>query len=178
LSFDRVNIAVALSVVALLVGGCAVLDEGTPNVCPSTAILDDAGELVRFASTPPAGPGDVSFRTKMKYISGLCEVDEKSIDMELSTKMEALRGPANTGSEAKFVYFVAILDSDKTVLSRTKFPMIARFQKRETKLDFSENLTVTIPRKPNTLPKDYIVYLGFEMTPDELAYNRKRKQGQ
>jgi hypothetical protein len=24
--------------------------------------------------------------------------------------------------------------------------------------------------------KDYIVYLGFEMTPEELAYNRKRQR--
>lgn len=156
--------------------GCAVLDEGTPNVCPQTAILDDAGELVRFASATPAGPGDVAFRVRMKQISGICEVDESEVEMELAAAMETLRGPSNAEGEAKFTYFVAILDSDKKVLSRIKFPMVAQFKSRETKLDFSEALTVTIPRKKGDLPKDYIVYLGFEMTPAELAYNRKRKR--
>ena len=167
----RVITAVALS---LAVGSCAFLDSGSPNICPSTAILDDAGELVRFASVPPKGPGDVVFSTRMKYISGVCDVDEKTVLMELSTAMEAIRGPANTKGEISFVYFVAILAGDKTVLSRTKFPMIARFQGRETKLDFADAITVTIPRKAGDLPKDYIVYLGFEMTPDELAFNRKK----
>jgi hypothetical protein len=171
----RVRIAAAL-LASAVVTGCAILDEGTPNVCPSTAILHDAGELVRFATVPPQGPGDVSFTTRMKYISGVCDVSEKEIEMELSTVMEAVRGPANEKGEARFVYFVAILDKDKTVLTRTKFPMIARFQGRETKLDFSEAVTVTIPKKDKSLPKDYIVYLGFEMTPDELAYNRKKQR--
>lgn len=156
--------------------GCAFLDEGSPNVCPSTAILDGPGELVRFAPGSAGSPADVLFRTKMKTISGVCDVDEKSVDMELQIAMEAARGPANVKGEASFVYFVAILDKDKNVLTRTKFPMIAKFQRQETALDFSEAVTVTIPKKKEALPKDYIVYMGFEMTPEELAYNRKRQR--
>lgn len=158
------------------IGGCAALDEGTPNVCPHAAILDDAGELIRFASAKPSGPADVAFRARMKQVSGLCEVDDSLVEMELTTAMETVRGPSNTEGEAKFTYFVAILDKDKKVLSRIKFPMIAQFRQRETKLDFNEALTVTIPRKKGDLPKDYVVYLGFEMTPAELAHNRNRRK--
>ena len=125
--------------------GCAFLDEGSPNVCPSTAILDGPGELVRFAPGSSGSPADVLFRTKMKTISGVCDVDEKSVDMELQIAMEAARGPANAKGEASFVYFVAILDKDKNVLTRTKFPMIAKFQRQETALDFSVAVTVSIP---------------------------------
>ena len=176
MSIFRGIAAVTVLSAALGIGGCAILDEGTPNVCPSTAILDDAGELIRFSSATPSGPGDVAFRARMKQISGLCEVDEAFIDMELNTAMEAFRGPSNADGEAKFTYFVAILDKDKKVMSRIKFPMIAQFKQRETELGFSEALTITIPRKAGDLPKDYIVYLGFEMTPAELAYNRKKKR--
>lgn len=171
------SLIAALAVLPPVLAGCALLDEGSPNICPSTAILDGPGELVRFAPGTGGGPGDVLFRTKMKSISGLCEVDEKGVDMELQVAMEAARGPANAKGEAQFAYFVAILDYDKTVLTRTKFPMIAKFQRQETKLDFTEGVTVTIPMKEGAAPKDYIVYLGFEMTPEELAYNRKRQRG-
>ena len=123
----RILIAAAASIAALASGGCAVLDGGSPKTCPSTAILDDAGELVRFASTPPQGPNDISFSTRMKFISGVCDSDEDEIVMELNTWMEAVRGPANAKGEFSFVYFVAILGSDKKVLTRVKFPMVARF---------------------------------------------------
>lgn len=166
--------AAAASIAALASGGCAVLNEGSPKTCPATAILDDAGELVRFASTPPKGPNDISFSTRMKYISGVCDSDESEVVMELNTWMEAKRGPANTKGEFSFVYFVAILDKDKKVLTRTKFPMVARFQGREGELAFADAVTVTIPRKEGDLPTDYIVYLGFEMTPEELAFNRNK----
>jgi hypothetical protein len=170
----RILIAAALSIAVLAAGGCALLNEGSPNICPATAILDDAGELVRFAGTAPKGPVDVTFTARMKYISGVCDVDEKNVVMELNTWMEATRGPSNESGQVKFAYFVAILGKDKTVLTRTKFPMIAKFQGRETKLDFADTVTVTIPRKKGDVPKDYIVYIGYEMTPDELAYNRKK----
>ena len=172
----RILIAAAISIAVLAEGGCGVLSEGSPAVCPVTAILDDAGELVRFKSNPPGGPADVDFNARMKYISGVCDVTEKEVTMELNTWMLATRGPANTSGQVNFAYFVAILGKDKTVLTRTKFPMIAKFQRRETKLDFADAVTVTIPRKQGDVPKDYIVYLGFEMTPDELAYNRKKLQ--
>jgi hypothetical protein len=172
----RILIAAALAAAMPALVGCAAFSEGSPNICPTTAILDDAGELVRFANGVPKGPVDVAFTAHMKYISGVCDVDEKNVVMELNTWMDATRGPSNKGGQVKFAYFVAILGRDKTVLTRTKFPMIAKFQGRETKLDFSDTVTVTIPRKTGDVPKDYIVYVGYEMTPDELAYNRKKLQ--
>ncbi len=170
-------IAAVVPVLLLSAGGCAMFSEGSANLCPTAAILDGPGELVRFATGPSNGPADVAFRAKMKSVSGLCEMDEKSITMELNVPMEALRGPANAKGEAQFVYFVAILDKDKKVLTRTKFPMVAKFQRQETKLEFSEAVTVTIPKKKESMPQDYMVYLGYEMTPEELAYNRERLRG-
>lgn len=161
------------------VSGCAFFGGGGEalSFCPSTAILDGPGELVRFTSGSANGPGDVVFRTRMKSVSGFCEVDDKGVDMQLNVAIETLRGPANAKGEAQFVYFVAILNKDKKILTRTKFPMVAKFQRNENKLDFSDAVTVTIPKKKEVPSKDFIVYLGFEMTPEELAYNRKRQRG-
>jgi hypothetical protein len=172
----RILTVAAAFAAVLTAGGCALINEGSPKVCPSTAILDDAGELVRFAPSTAKGPGDVVFSAHMKYISGVCDMNEKEVVMELSTWMETSRGPSNESGQVNFAYFVAILGKDKTVLTRVKFPMIAKFQGRETKLDFGDAVTVTIPRKQGDVPKDYIVYIGYEMTPAELAYNRKKSQ--
>ena len=155
--------------------GCAVLEgDGEAAFCPPTAILDEPGELVRFKGGTAPGPANVMFRTKMKSISGLCDFDEETIVMDLGIAMRALRGPANKEGKAEFVYFVAILQSDRKVLTRQEFPMLALFENQDTQIDFVESVTVTIPRRKGTAPTDYLVYLGFEMTPEELAYNRRR----
>ena len=97
----RISSLLGLSVTLLLaLAGCALFEEGSPNVCPQTAILDGPGELVRFAPGSAGNPGDVLFRTKMKSISGLCDVDEKKgVDMELQIAMEAARGAVAGESE-------------------------------------------------------------------------------
>lgn len=173
---NRVFVAAGL-LLSLALSGCALIgNQSSPYLCPTTAILQGPGELVRFAKGPEYGPDDVSFHTKMKTISGNCDVQDTLITMNLRIAMEALRGPANTKGVAHFAYFVAILGKDKKVLTRTRFPMIAKFKRDETKLDFTEGVTVTIPKKKEAMSEDYMVYTGFEMTPKELAYNRKRQR--
>lgn len=167
----------AIAVATLLLAACGgPLDKGNVGSCPPTAILEGPGELTRYKSDSAKAPTDVLFRTKMTTYSGICDFDEKSIDIELSISIEAVRGPANTAAKAEFAYFVAILKKDKTVLTRTEFPIIAAFEQQDTRFTFAENVTVTIPRRKNDSTSDYIVYLGFEMTPEELAHNRRRQR--
>ncbi len=88
--------------------------------------------------------------------------------------METLRGPANEKAEAEFTYFVAVLGTDKKVLVRQRFPLLVKFESTEMRMDFTEAVTVYIPRRKGDSTSDYLVYLGYEMTPEELAYNRRR----
>ena len=167
----------AVAIVTLLLAACrGPLDQGTVGNCPPTAILEDAGELARYKPASAKAPTDVVFRTKMTTFSGICDFDAKTIDIELGISIEAVRGPANTTDKAEFAYFVAILKKDKTVLTRTEFPIIAAFERQDTRFNFAENVTVSIPRRKNDSTSDYIVYLGFEMTPEELAHNRRRQR--
>jgi hypothetical protein len=167
-------IKVAAFAAPILFGACVPLGDETVGLCPTTAILEEPGQLIRFKTAPSNGPNDVLFQTKMVRISGVCDFNDKEIDMELEVAMQALRGPANKKGRAQFVYFVAILDRDKNVLNRVEFPMIAEFLKQDTEINFTEAVTVTIPRKKGLMPADYLIYLGFEMTPEELAFNRRR----
>ena len=167
----------AIAIATLFLAACrGPLDQGTLGRCPPTAILEGPGELTRFKSATAKAPTDVLFHTKMTTFSGICDFDANSIDIELGISIEAVRGPANTSAKAEFAYFVAILKKDKTVLTRTEFPIIAEFERQDTRFNFVENVTVTIPRRKNDSTDDYIVYLGFEMTPEELAHNRRRQR--
>lgn len=180
-ALDRISvlrISVLKTVVAAaglsVLAACAQFDQEVAS-CPNAAILEAPGELVRFKENTPAGPENMLFRTKMKYVSGFCDFDEKSIEMDLSVAMEAKRGAANTDGKAQFTFFIAIIDIDRKILMREEFPLIAVFEKDDDDVNFAESLSVSIPRREGLAPTDYSVYLGFEMTPEELAYNRRRQ---
>ncbi len=173
----RINdIAKAAAAAGLLVLAACAQFEQEIALCPNAAILEAPGELVRFADGTRAGPENVLFRTKMNQVSGVCDFDENTIDMELSVAMEANRGAANTDGKAQFTFFIAVIDRDRKILMREDFPLIAVFERDDDDVKFSENLTLEIPRQEGFAPTDYSVYLGFEMTPDELAYNRRRQK--
>lgn len=161
---------------ALALAACEPMSEvgGVAGVCPQTAILDDASQIVRFKPDTEKGPGDLLFHMRIGTFAGECDFDEKEIEMNLRIAMEALRGPANEKGRARFSYFVAVLGLDKKILVRQEFPVIVEFGAKETQIKFTEAVTVYIPRRKNDSTSDYLVYLGYEMTPEELAYNRQR----
>ena len=173
--FRAVFVLAALALAACSSDGA--VGDGSIGLCPQTAILDDPSQILRFKPDTGKGPGDLLFHTQIKTFSGECEFDEKEIALDLRIAMEALRGPANAKGEAEFTYFVAVLGLDKKILVRQKFPLIVKFDGNETNMNFTEAVTVYIPRRKNDSTADYLVYLGYEMTPEELAYNRRRLGG-
>lgn len=174
LPFRRLRLFVVLGALVLAACGSDGDVGGSAGLCPQTAILDDPSQIVRFKPDTEKGPGDLLFHMRLKTFSGECEFDEKEIAVDLRIAMEALRGPANEKGRAGFTYFVAVLGLDRKILVRQEFPMIVEFDGNDTQVNFSEEITVYIPRRKNDSTADYLVYLGYEMTPEELAYNRRR----
>lgn len=173
----RRRLRAVVAFIALALAACGSdgeVGEGAVGRCPRTAILEDPSQIVRFKPDSEKDPGDLLFHTRIKTFAGECEFDEKEIALDLRISMETLRGPANKKGEAKFTYFVAVLGTDKKILVRQRFPLLVKFERTEMKMDFTEAVTVYIPRRKGDSTSDYLVYLGYEMTPAELAYNRRR----
>lgn len=167
----------AFVLAALALAACSsdgAVGDGSAGLCPQTAILDDPSQIIRFKPDTQKGPGDLVFHLRMKTFSGECEFDEKEIALDLRVVMEALRGPANEKGRAEFTYFVAVLGYDKKILVRQEFPIIVQFDGSDTQVNFAEDVTIYIPRRKNDSTSEYLVYLGYEMTEEELAYNRRR----
>jgi len=57
---------------------------------------------------------------------------------------------------------------------RETFPIVVKFEVPKRKILFEDTVSVEIDRKKNIDPATYTVYAGFEMTPEELEFNRRR----
>ncbi len=169
----------------LALAGCGKFDLGLdtsiltaePNYgayCPRVAVLDGPGELTRFA---PGGEGaldQVVFSARMRRIDHYCYIHKKKTDIVTTLMFDVIRGPANTAGLAPFFYFVAVLDRDGNVLTRNRFPLTVEYHETETLITFTEDFTATILRVPDHAPPEYRVYVGFEMSSEDLAYSRNR----
>ncbi|MDP6389279.1 MAG: hypothetical protein QF654_05235 [Alphaproteobacteria bacterium] len=144
--------------------------------CPQTAVLDEPSDLTRFSDTSASGISGILFRASLEMIESFCQIGDEDVDVTVTTEIKVARGPANTKGEANLVYFVAVLDDKKNVVFRTRFPLIVKFSKRQSRVAFSENFALRIDVRQDLEPADYLIYLGFEMTPSELDFSRDRRQ--
>ena len=159
---------------ALALAGCGLTGESTPPPpCPRIVALDGADSLVQFA-----GSGrdltDIAFEAEIAQLAGACSYDEDGIDVTLQLRFRAARGPADTDRRAAFSYLVAIADLDQQVLSRESFDTAIEFRGTATRAGTLEELEQRVPLAEGRTGADYVIYVGFELSREELEYNRRQ----
>jgi len=173
----------AVVVLAAVVAGCSG-DNKDEAPCPSAKVLGEPSELTRFREGPGRDPTDVLYTARMAQVSGECTYDPDGgdIDIELDVAMEVFRGAAPTDSAVDFSYFVAVAEwveagaSEPVVRSREAFRVQTDIPLGRRGLRYSDLLEITIPRPDNRNVRNFVIYVGFELTREELSYN-KRKLG-
>jgi len=154
---------------ALFLASCAAEPEDRP--CPQAVVLTDAGRQVKFD-----GQGrdltDVLFEATIETGRLVCEYDEELLDVDLQVQIIAARGPANSDRLANLNYFVAIAGTGENVLARESFDIAIPFPGNRTRISALEEIGQVIPLPPGADGDDYRIYIGFDLTPEELEYNR------
>ena len=126
--------------------------------------------MVRFR---PGGRDltDVVFEAEIKDAALTCEYDENVIESDMRVSIEALRGPANPERIADFAYFVAIATTDQKIVAREEFALEVPLPGNQTRVAVVEEISQRIPLKAGENGNDYVIYIGFALTPEELQYN-------
>lgn len=161
---------------AFALAGCSVLEApAPPPPCPKVVRVADAAKLTRFIG---AGRDltDVAFEAELLDVSGTCGYDDDLIDVETLVKFVASRGPADQARRADFKYFVAIATRDKRIVGREVFESTIEFPGNQTRAGVVEELEQQIPLSAGKAGPDYVIYVGFELTPEEVEFNRRQTQ--
>lgn len=169
------------AVLGLLVAGCAS-GGGNQTPCPSARVLADPSELTRFGDGAGRDPTDIAFEASFLRVTGKCRYDKDGgeIEVDLVVTLEARQGAADAGNEARFGYFVALAyedsaaGSEPVILKREAVPVDVIFKPGRLGLVHTDNLELAIPRENAQDVRNYRLYLGFELTPEELAFNRRK----
>jgi hypothetical protein len=174
-------VAAGLAAALLALAGCGGGDQPTlPATCPRVGILADAADLTHFR--PGAGQ-DLSAMVLDARITGFqarCDYTRRgrALEMILTVQFAAERGPAAQGARtAELPYFVTVVSPDET-------QVIAPPQHFSTRVVFPTNvsrvrangqeLSIVIPLGGERRLGDEAVLIAFQLTPEELALNRRR----
>ena len=161
----------AIILAACLLAACGSTGTGPAFTCPQINRVGEASRLTRFV---PGGHDltDVSFEAVVGKVSGSCSDDSGTIDVQMTAEFVASRGPADKTRKAPFNYFVAIVDPNDNILAREQFDTGIDFPGNQTRNSIKEELEQTIPLPQGRQGSDYRIFIGFVLTPEEVAYNR------
>ena len=166
--------AVWLLAATLVLSACAK-DAEDQLACPGVEVLQGLGELVRFRPGRGRDATDVLIEVWVDGVGGDCSLDGNELRIDLNVRIGARRGPARKTDHAKIGYFVAITDLDRNVLSRQPFVTVTTFSNRKTIL-FEDILDLQIPLRPGLQTDGFSIYVGLDLSEQELAHNRRKRK--
>jgi hypothetical protein len=75
--------------------------------------------------------------------------------------------------KGQLTYFVAVIDRQQAILTKRDFVIDLDFPAAQSRLEITEQLEEVIPLPKEASGADYGIVIGFELTPEELQYNRE-----
>jgi len=169
------SVSLLLGLVTLVLVSCGTQKTA---VCPRVAILNHASSVTKFAPTGPMSPANAAYSVEMTDIKMECKYGGGNLS-ELEANVEVLvtarKGPKWQGGRGNAVYFVVVTDRSGTVLAKRTFPI--RFELgNKASMDFREAswMFVDLAQGKRTGGAAFEIWTGFQLTNDELRYNRAR----
>ena len=159
----------------LALSGCKIFVKEEPPACPRVSVVEDASKLVRFRPGS-TNAQDIELSAEIVKYRGSCyyDKDDKTEEVSLDIGIDAFAGPAFTPGERTISYFVAL---------PAFFPDAAGKKIFTVKLDIpsgpkgahitDHDVHLKFPVKDIKKLEADEIFVGFQLEPAELDFNRK-----
>jgi hypothetical protein len=151
-----------------------------PNAgpCPPLGVLYDSSRKVSFAK-PEERFANVGFTGEITNVRGLCRyAGADPIEMSMEIDFAFGRGPAAEGDSHTYRYWIAVTRKDLAPIEKQYFDVPVRFERGADRAAAVERIErIVIPRASESISgANFEILVGFELTPEELAFNRAGKR--
>jgi hypothetical protein len=169
-------LAVTLSMLAL--AGCAGQEDLAAYPCPLVVAPREFSYMTKFDGQSQ-DLSDTLFEAKLDSVlpAANCiyrnDEGKRSIVYDIRLQFLAQRGPKEREGAAKFSYFVTITGVGGQRLAGEVFPTEVVFENNATQAIVVEEIQPTIPLNEGENGDYRRIYVGFALTSEEQAYNRK-----
>ena len=146
--------------------------------CPYVKVLYDAARYVDLKDNKETATA-VGYTGEIQGLSSGCAykaADPIKVQIELLFALG--KGPQATGSQHTYRYWVAVTDRNNEVIAKEYFNLPVTFPSGQDRTLITDKLQgIVIPRiKPTVSGSNFEVLVGFDVTPEMVAFNRLGKR--
>jgi hypothetical protein len=146
--------------------------------CPYVKVLYDAGRYIELKDNKETISA-VGYTGEIQGLSSGCSYKS---DEPIKVRMEVLfalgKGAQATGHQHTYRYWVAVTDRNNAVINKEYFNLPVTFPAGQDRTMVTDKIEgIVIPRiKPTVSGSNFEVLIGFDVTPDMVAFNRLGKR--
>ena len=148
--------------------------------CPQIKALPDLANITQFADPVTAMPNQMISDTKLEKIASKCTVAGNSVSVELELNFAGVLGPIGVkdlDGQANYTYpyFLSVISPDGKILSKDVFALSMVYENGQISYHRQDKLRQVIPLVNGQDASKFQIMVGFQLSADELAYNRRPK---
>jgi hypothetical protein len=171
--------ALALPLALAACGGAAPPAPVGGAPCPRIAILAEGADLTRYRAGAARDLTAMVVDARVGGFEARCDFasrDRGVLDVRVTPRFEAERGPAGELRSVDLPWFVALSTADDTeVLARVAGTSRVTFPPNGPRGQaVGQPVLLSMPLTDGRRAADYVVRISFQLTPEELALNRAR----
>lgn len=158
----------------LFIYGCASREPLPP--CPKVLIEKDTASLTSFGNNSGRDITDQEFVATLESYTGSCTYSKQrdNVDVTINPEFLVELGAAVTKNTIATKYFTAIPAFFPNPNGKFIHDVGFEFPEGIKKTKFrAEPVTISIPLKDGKIGSDYDIYIGMQLTKDQLEYNRQ-----
>ncbi|MEE2662286.1 MAG: hypothetical protein VYB39_04595 [Pseudomonadota bacterium] len=157
---------------------CGVLEKSVTYPCANVLMLQDGKKLVKFKTGSRRDITDILFEAEILNFEGSCKYEKRArkweTQIDLIVRFLVRRDNATKSEATEFKYFVAITSPKGRMEGKSIFPVIGTFKEKRSILVYEDSIDLRIPLDNPTEGATLKVLLGFQLSPEELQYNRDK----
>ncbi len=132
--------------------------------------------MTKFNPGPGRDITDVSFTGLVADFRAECkfEKDLSAVDIRMSIVFQLSRGAGIRDRQVDFSYYVAMPYFHPKPEGKRVFVKKSEFQGNRARLGLIEEVRLTIPLARNVKHDEYRIFLGFQLSEEQVRYNRSQ----
>ncbi len=142
--------------------------------CPQAAVVPELASFTDFTDNARPTTNSMVSHAEMSSITSQCQFGPQSVTVDVKLNFEGTLGPqGRSGGQPAFSYpfFVAVTSPTGTILAKEIFAADMSYNSGDQQ-SYQESMRQIIPLPNKDLAGSYKVLAGFQLSPEQLGYNR------
>lgn len=161
--------------------GAAGLNGAAGADCPLVKGLPELSSITHFADPKSPLADKMIASAKLENLSASCQVAANSVVVEIGLNFVGTLGPVgvkdlNGQANYTYPYFLSVITPTGQILSKDVFALSMVYDNGGISVRKEDKLRQVIPLGDGQNANQFQIVIGFQLSEDELVYNRSQKQ--